>query len=293
MNSVREWSTGEAVQFVGRGLLVSLLVYLVARLPDAGLTGLLDAVAPYWAVTVVLTVFVLGYVAVRSRWTGWKLVGALAFLYAGLQIVSFVELYLYGLEPASVTVSNVAWGLGKATLTVVVVVGFGRFRGGEAAPSDDRLQFGLAEWAWKLPLLAIVFLAAMIGGGLAIFTPVAQLVDPQALANYEIFDPPAWILPFQLLRGVLFTALLLPIVYLFRGGYRETQVTVALLFAWLLSWGMLLPAETIPGHLWLAHFVEVFVSMFVYGLVLVPVVFRSHHPIARVTQWWSHGQTSP
>lgn len=283
MESIREWSVGEAGRFVARSLLLAALVYILVRAPDVGLTGLFDAAGPYWFVSVSGTVLVLGYVVVRSRWTGWKLVGALALLYVGIQTVSFVELYLYGLESAAATTSNATGSLWRAVLTVAVIVaGHGRLRGEEEPVSDERLQFGLAEWAWKLPLLAGIFLLAMIFGGLVVFEPVAQLVDPQALSTYEILDPPAWILPFQLVRGVVFTALLLPVIYLLRGGYRETQVTVATLFAWLLGSGLLIPTATIPGNLWMAHFVEVFGSMFVYALVLVPLVFRSHHPLARL-----------
>ncbi|WP_254533502.1 hypothetical protein [Natrinema gelatinilyticum] len=284
MESIRAWSVREAGQFLGRAVLVALVVYLVARLPASSVAEVFDSATPYWVVAVFLTVVVLGYVVVRSRWSGWKLVGALTLLYAGLQVVSFVELYLYELETAQVTLSNVGWSLLKAPLTVIAVVaGFGGVRGESSPPSDERLQFGVREWAWKLPLLAGVFLLAMIAGGLVLFSPVAQFVDPQGWANYEILDPPAWVLPFQLIRGALFTAFLLPIVYLFSGGYRETQLTVALAFAWLLSWGMIIPTETIPGRLWIAHFIEVFISMFIFALLLVPVVYRSHSPLVRLT----------
>jgi hypothetical protein len=176
-------------------------------------------------VAVFLTVVVLGVRCGPLPMVRGELVGALTLLYAGLQVVSFVEVYLYELETAQVTLSHVGWALLKSTLTVIAVVaGFGGMHGEASPPSNERLQFGVREWAWKLPLLADIFLLAMIGGGLVLFSPVAQFVDPQALANYEILAPPAWVLPFQLVRGALFTAFLLLIVYLFSGGYRETQL---------------------------------------------------------------------
>jgi hypothetical protein len=50
-----------------------------------------------------------------------------------------------------------------------------------------------------------------------------------------------------------------------------------------LSWGTIIPTETIPGRLWIAHFVEMFISMFIFALILGPVVYRSHSPLARPT----------
>lgn len=283
MQSIRYWSPATAGRFLGRAAVVAFVSYLIARLPASTPGVLVDSATHRWVVAVVLTVVVLGYVVVRSRWSGWKLLGALVLLYAGLQVVSFLELYLYGLETKPETLSIAGWSLLKSTLTVsAVVAGFSGLRDGEASPSDERLQFDRREWAWKGPLLAGVFLLAVIAGGVVLFTPLARFLGPRALAGYQIFTPPAWILPFQLLRGALFTAFLVPVIALFAGGYRETQLTVALAFAWLLSWGLIIPTETIPGRLWIAHFVEVFVSMFVFGLLLVAVLFRHHSPWARI-----------
>jgi hypothetical protein len=277
------WTLADVGRFCGRGLLLAVVVYLVFRLPEAGLAGLVDSAAPYWFAKVLLDVLVLGYVAARSRWVGLKLVGALALVFAGLRTVSFVEIYLYEMIDAGELATGVDGTLvDGVVLALLVVVVFGRVHGEESPAPDDRLQLSPGEWVWKLTLLAAVFLLTMVLAGLVVFTGVGRVVDPVALANYDLLETPAWVLPFQLVRGLVFTALLLPVVYLLRGGLRETQLTVALLFAVLLSSNMLQGYDSVPGLLWIAHFAELFSQAFVYGLVAVPLLHHSHHPLARL-----------
>ena len=277
---VPQWSTTELSRFGGRVLLLTAVAYLVIRVPEVGLAGLGGDAAPYWLGKLLLDVLVLGYVAARARWTGPKLVGALAVVYVGLQVVSFVEIYLYGMITWP---DMLAWTGGSllqgAAIVALVVVGFSKLWGEEAPVPDERLQFPPAEWAWKLLVLAVVFLVLMIVAGLVVFEGIAGVVDPQARAGYEIVEPPAWILPFQLVRGTIFTMLLIPIVYLFDGGVRETQGTVALLFATLLASNMIVGYDSVPGLLWMAHFFELFLQAFVFGLLAVWLLSRRHHPL--------------
>lgn len=274
-------SVREGAAFAARVVVLTLLAYLFVRVPQVGVGGLLDAAAPYWVAKLLLDVVVLGYVAVRSRWTGAKLVAALAVVYTGLKVVSLGEVYLYGMIGGGDVLAAIALSLVEETAIVLLVVAaFGRLRGEEVPPPDDRLRLSPVQWAWKLPLLAAFFLVTMILAGVAVFTPIAQVIDPVALANYGIFEEtPAWVLPFQLLRGVVFTAILLPVVYAYRGDLGETRLAVATLFAVLLGSYMIAGHDAVPGLLWVAHFVELASQAFVYGLVAVTLLGREHHPL--------------
>lgn len=277
---VSRWSSGQATRFGGLVLLLAVLTYLVVRVPEVGVGGLLGESAPYWFAKLLLDVLVLGYVTTRSRWTGPKLVGALLLVYAGLQVVSFVEIYLYGMITQGEVLTGAAASLLQGGVVVIaVVLAFGSLRGDEGPVADDRLQFSVAEWTWKLAALAVAFLVLMILAGLVVFEGLAQLLDPQARAGYEIVEPPAWILPFQLVRGIVFTALLLPVIALFAGDRRETMVAVAVLFGTLLASNMIAGYEAVPGLLWVAHFFELFGQAFVYGLLAVWLLSRHHSPV--------------
>lgn len=280
MESIRNWTARDAAGFGARVVVLALAWYGLWRVPQDGVGSLLDSGAGIWFAVVVMNTLVVAYVVARSRWTGAKLVGAVALLYGTLQTVSFLEIYLYEM----VSLEEALWGAFVSVVTILVVAtlvvaAFGKLTGEDAPPSDGRLRLSPRQWAWKVPLIALVHLATFLAAGLFVFVGVAELVDPVAYAEYEILDPPSWIFPFQALRGVVFAAAMLPVVYLLRGGVREAQGTVALAFAVLLSSGLLLPDSGIPGRLWVAHFAEVFGSSLVLGVVVVALAFRAHHPL--------------
>lgn len=104
----------------------------------------------------------------------------------------------------------------------------------------------------------------MILAGLVVFEGIAQFIDPPARAGYKIIEPPAWIIPFQLVRRIAFTTLLLPVVCLFGGDTRETMVAVAVLFATLLASNMIIGYDSVPGLLWVALIFELFSQAFVW-----------------------------
>ena len=275
------WSPGTVLDFGDRVAVVALVVFVLVRVPEAGVAALSEEAAPYWLAKLLLDVVVLGYVASRSRWTGAKLWAALWLVYAGLQTVSLVEVYLYGMVDATAVVAGTGRNLIVGGVVVLAVVaGFGRLQGAAAPVGDDRLRLSAAEWAWKLAVLALAFLVLMIVAGLVVFEGLAAAIDPAARAGYDIVEPPAWILPFQLVRGVAFTAVLLPAIALFGGGYRETQLAVAATFAVLLASNMIAGYDAVPGLLWVAHFFELLGQAFVYGLLAVALLFRSHRPLA-------------
>ncbi|MFB6354567.1 MAG: hypothetical protein ABEJ92_10845 [Halobacteriales archaeon] len=277
-----EWAADEALGFAVRVVVLTLLVYALVRLPEAGAEALTGEAAPYWLAKLFLDVLVLSYVAVRSRWTGARLWATLWAVYVGIQAVSQVEIALYGMADWTAATTGIGrMALVGAAIVLTVTVGFGRFRGSATPARDGRLRLPTIEWAWKLALLAVTFLVLMIIAGLVVFEGLASVVDPAARAGYEIVDPPAWVLPFQLVRGLAFTALLVPVIAAFRGGYRETQLSVALLFAVLLSSNMLAGYAAVPGLLWVAHFFELFAQALVYGLLAVALLFRHHHPLRR------------
>lgn len=285
MESIRNWTVHDAGTFLTRVVIVALVWYGLWRIPQDGLGALLDASTPGWLVVVLVNTSVIAYLVVRSRWTGVKLAGALIVFYSGLQTVSFVEIYLYGMIPLEAAVQWTATSLATVVgVTAVTLVVFGRLTGPDSPPPDDRLRLSVWQWVWKTPLIAVIHLLTFLAAGLFVFMGVAELVDPVALAEYEILDPPSWIFPFQALRGIIFAGLMLPVVYLFAGGLRETQVTVALAFAVLLSSGLLLPDSGLPGLLWVAHAAEVFSSSFVLGLIVVPLVHHQHHPLRWLAQ---------
>jgi hypothetical protein len=57
--------------------------------------------------------------------------------------------------------------------------------------------------------------------GALVFIPLAGRLGPAALEEYTNLEMPAWILPFQVLRGMLWVALTLPVIRMMKGRWWE------------------------------------------------------------------------
>jgi transketolase len=90
-------------------------------------------------------------------------------------------------------------------------------------------------------------------------------------------EVPAWVLPFQAVRALLWTAVTLPVIRAMKGRWWETGLAVALLFSVLMGGNLLQPTD-MPTGLQAAHFVEVFGENFVFGWVVVGLLSAGRRP---------------
>jgi hypothetical protein len=70
---------------------------------------------------------------------------------------------------------------------------------------------------------------------------------------------------FQIFRGLLWVLLALPVYYLVEGGYTKKGIMIGLLFAVLMNVQHMLPNPYFPGEVAFAHFIETFLSNFLWG----------------------------
>ena len=68
-----------------------------------------------------------------------------------------------------------------------------------------------------------------------------------------------------MVRGMIWTALALPVIRMMKGDWWEAGLAVALLFSVLMGSLLLVPTEFMPPRIRLAHFVEVTSSNFLFG----------------------------
>ena len=171
-------------------------------------------------------VLVLAWIIARSNWRGWKLVLALAFTYYGsITIMSQMEtwyfmsninvgpetlrgLFLAGLPPALVFIPLAVLVLGKWKKAAGTQLASGL----PAMPAK--------QWAWKLTLVAIVYMALYFSAGYYI-----AWQNPNLVAFYGGVDAGSFwaqmrinletnpdILQFQFMRGVLWALFALPVI---------------------------------------------------------------------------------
>jgi hypothetical protein len=111
--------------------------------------------------------------------------------------------------------------------------------------------------------------------GALVFLPLTGRLDPAALEEYTNMEMPAWILPFQALRAVLWAALTLPVIRMMKGRWWEAGLAVALLFSVLMGANLLRPTG-LPVGLQVAHLVEVFGENLLFGWIIVWLLHRRH-----------------
>ncbi|MFQ6086200.1 MAG: hypothetical protein ACE5OY_08095 [Candidatus Bathyarchaeia archaeon] len=261
------------------GLKVAILTLLLSALFSINFLGLslvdyaqtAPAALLMWAF---LDTVVLSYPIIRSRWTGWCLVLAIFFLFYGvmtflsqIETVVFLQ-YLVEIVPAEMIPALFLNGAITAALfSPLAVLVLGRMRGSEEEREPNRrLIMPWKEWVWKLALIAVVYVVVYISFGALVFIPIAGKAAQEYYAGLEL---PGWILPFQAVRAMIWTALALPVIRMMKGRWWETGLAVALLFSVLMSTLLLVPSELMPETVRLAHFVEVFSSNFLFGWIVV------------------------
>jgi len=222
---------------------------------------------------------VLSYPILRSRWNGWRLVAAIFLVFYGVTtlMVAIEAVYLpETLPPDLVTKLVVNGAITAAVFSAVAILIHGRVKADEGLQEiNRRLIMPWTQWAWKLTLIAFSWVFLFILFGALVFLPLAGHLAPDALQDYTNLEMPAWILPFQMVRAVLWAALTLPVIRMMKGRWWETGLVVALLFSVLMG-ANLLRSTGLPTGLQIAHFVEVFGENFMFGWIVVWLLHRRH-----------------
>jgi hypothetical protein len=241
-------------------------------------------------IVVVADTLLITALILTSRWGGWKLAVSLAVAYYG--VVTFMmqietwyflteltvgpdvlpRLFLMGLPPAFVFIPLAVWTLGK-----------GR------APADTgpnpALVMPASQWAWKLAVIAAVYLGLYwsVGYFIAWQNPELRAFYGQPgepLPFWTQVTGDLWLIPFQLLRGLLWMLFTLPVLRGSKVNAWWTALLVGLLLSVPQNIGHILPNPLIPiASVRLSHLIETASSTFVFGLVIVWLLHRDHHAV--------------
>ena len=238
----------------------------------------------------VLETLVMSYLILRSRWSGWRLVVTVFFVFYG--VTTFMPqtesaVFLTKLPSGMVPRLFLMGFLIAAPFSIIAVWILGRWKPALETHSM-RLEMPPGEWTWKLAVIAIAYVVLYFTFGyfIAWRTPAVREYyggsDPGnffAQMQSVMRDTP-WLVPFQIFRALCWVAIAVPIVKMLKGGRLEILLALAFTFGVVMNAQLLLPNPYMPEPVRMAHLVETASSNFLFGLLVGWLL--TYRPAARV-----------
>jgi hypothetical protein len=213
---------------------------------------------------------VMSYPIIQSKWSGLKLIIASFLLFFGVatfltQIETIVFLSLLkNVVPVEEIQKFFIQGFAIALLfSVSAVIIYGKVK--DSGKMEGRLGYILnVNFLARFLGIGTIYLLVYILFGMFVAMPIGGEVFEEYYSGLQL---PAWILPFQIVRGLIWASLAFLILAMMECSWREKALAVALVFSVLPSSFLLLPNPYIPEQIRIAHFVEILSSNFIFGLI--------------------------
>ena len=241
----------------------------------------------------------LAYLALRSRWHGWRLAGALFIIfYMVFAFLSWIELLAF---PA--VSSQMPAGMVNATLIQGLIIGIpfcvlavwilGKMKEPVAQEGTSaRLQWAPSEWTWRLAVGAVLYVIVYFTFGyyVAWRTPGVPAfyggTDPGSfpgqLAN--VWRDTPWLYGVALFRGLIWAWLGSIIIRMHAGRTWEVILATGLTFTVLMNAVLLFPNPFQPPEVARAHTIELVSSNFLYGVLLAAFMLWNTGPSLQPTR---------
>jgi len=223
---------------------------------------------------------VLSYLVMRSHWAGWRLAASIFVVFYGVTtVMSQIETAVFLPHlPEGVLPRLFALGaLVAAPFAVLAVVVLDKGRAGRAsATPGNRLPMPARDWAWKLAVISVAYVLIYFSFGYfvawrspAVHTYYGGIDEGSFIAQMKtVLIRTPWLVPLQLGRAVLWTALAVPIVRMINGSRWESALAVGMVFAVLMNAQLLLPNPFMPEAVRMVHLVETATSNLVFGALI-------------------------
>lgn len=223
-----------------------------------------------------LTAIVVTHLILRSAWSGWRLMAAVFVVFYGVMtFMSQLEsaVFITRLPPGMVPRLFLMGLVMAAPYAVFSVLILGKWKpDASGTASSTRLVMPPGEWAWKLAVVAMVYVTLYFTFGHFI-----AWQNPDVRAYYNGVDAGGffaqmqtamgerpWLVPFQLLRALLWVAFALPVIRMMKGSWQETALALGFLFAVPIT-QLLIPNPYMPESVRMSHLLETATSNFIFG----------------------------
>ncbi len=241
-------------------------------------------------VSLIMTVL-LAYLALRSRWHGWRLGLALFLIYFVLySFLSWIEALVFpavsGQMPAgmlnSMLLSGFIVGIPFALAAVWIL------RKTRPDPADAqapaRLHMPPGEWIWKLAAAVVLYELIYFAFGYYVAWRTPGLpefyggADPGSLFGQlgNVLRDTPWLPALQIFRGLVWAGIGCIIVAMHKGSMWETALANGLAFSLPMVVGLaFFPNPFMPPFVQRAHTIELLTSNLLWGVLLALLLMWS------------------
>ncbi len=221
------------------------------------------------------------YIFVRnSRWYGIRLSLTVFFLVFIIQFfLSIIEAIWFNNSlnlPVSgqkfILLSGFLMSLAFSPL-FVWISGKMKSKGEKEIPGIDWFKFLSMESGIKITILIVIvypmlynlagYFIAWQFESVRLFYTESSNIEPFGAMLFENIRSGLYF--FQIPRGLIWVLLALPVYYSVNGTYIRKGIIIGLLFATLMNAQHLLPNPYFPAEVSLAHFIETYISNFIWG----------------------------
>lgn len=220
------------------------------------------------------------YLINRLRLKGIKLIIVTASIVFGMQIfMTQIETWLF-IEAFPMFNTNELVKLVVGSLILFLLlssIAFFIWRRKKVEISDIDYKSLTIGWTWKIPVLSIVYMLLYFAFGTMIAWQSEVLRNFYATSVVDINMVGFRII--QVVRGVLWVLLCIPMVLWLNSKRIEKIIVTSLLIAILPTIALLFPNPYMPGEVRLTHFVEVFLSNGLFGIILTYILTMKNKKI--------------
>ncbi|MCI0333349.1 MAG: hypothetical protein L0228_09020 [Planctomycetes bacterium] len=247
-----------------------------------------------------LNTIVLTPIIVRSRWAGWRLIATVFFVFYGVTtFMSQIEsaVFITRLPSGMLPRLFLMGALIAAPFSVLAVLILGKRKTDTLSTElNARLVMPAKEWAWKLVVIAIAYLILYFTFGYFIAwqnPAVREYYGGRDEGSFfaqmsTVVTNTPWLIPFQILRAMLWVAIALPVIRMMKGQWQETALALGLLFAVVMNAQLLLPNPYMPEAVRMTHLIETASSNFIFGF-LIGWLLTPRHEFANVSITHNNG----
>jgi hypothetical protein len=222
---------------------------------------------------------VVTYLILRSRWSGWKVIGAVFLIFFNTHLQAAIEtaVYLSHRVPSGmIRQLPVSGAVLAGIFSPLAVLLLGKMRRQEA-PEDSapRWEVTAGDWILKFAAIGAVYLMLYYSFGYLVawqsplvrqyYHGESQLLSFPGQLSW-IWSTTPWMFPLQAFRAILWAALTIPLARMLKGGPRDVALGMALAYAVLGGSALLLlPNPLMPLAIARVHLVETASSNFLFG----------------------------